>query len=106
MDIYIRMMAPVAPHLAEELWARHGQQYTVHHQPWPEVDESATVEDAVTLVVQINGKLRDKITVPLGISKKEAEKIALASETVQKFLDGKEPRKVIVVQGKLVNIVV
>ena len=67
------------------------QAVLVHHQPWPEVDEDATVEDSITLVVQVNGKLRDKITVPVGISKADAEKTALASETVQKFLEGKPP---------------
>ena len=106
VDIYLRMMAPIAPHIAEELWARHGKPYSVHQQPWPEVDEEAAKEDEIDLIVQVNGKLRDKISVPAGISKQEAEKIALASETVQKFLDGKTPRKVIVVEGKLVNIVV
>ena len=106
VDVYIRMMAPIAPHIAEELWARHGKPYSVHHQPWPVVDEEAAKEDEIDLIVQVNGKLRDKISVPAGISKEEAEKVALASETVQKFLEGKTPRKVIVVQGKLVNIVV
>ncbi|MEJ2758195.1 MAG: leucine--tRNA ligase [Anaerolineales bacterium] len=105
-DIYIRMMAPVAPHIAEELWARHGKPYSVHQQPWPQVDEEAAKEDEIDLVVQVNGKLRDKITVPVGISDEKAEAIALASETVQKFIGGKPIRKVIVVQGKLVNIVI
>ncbi|MGD2026545.1 MAG: leucine--tRNA ligase, partial [Anaerolineales bacterium] len=106
VDIYIRMMAPVAPHIAEELWARQGKPYSVHQQPWPEVDEAAAKEDEITLIVQVNGKLRDKITVPVGISEEKAEALALASETVQRFMEGKEPRKVIVVQGRLVNIVV
>jgi leucyl-tRNA synthetase len=106
VDIYIRMMAPVAPHIAEELWARQGKPYSVHQQPWPEVDEAAAKEDEITLIVQVNGKLRDKITVPVGISDEKAEALALASETVQRFMEGKEPRKVIVVQGRLVNIVV
>jgi leucyl-tRNA synthetase len=105
-DVYLRMMAPIAPHIAEELWARLGKPYSVHQQPWPEVDEAATKEEVITLVVQINGKLRDKITVPVGISDEEAKAKALASETVQKFMGGKEPRKVIVVQGRLVNIVI
>jgi leucyl-tRNA synthetase len=105
-DIYLRMMAPVAPHIAEELWARLGKPYSIHQQPWPELDKEATKEDEITLVVQINGKLRDKITVPVGISDEEAKAKALASETIQKFMDGKEPRKVIVVQGRLVNIVI
>ncbi|HAY84500.1 MAG TPA: hypothetical protein DCY42_06140 [Chloroflexi bacterium] len=105
-DVYLRMLAPIAPHLAEELWARLGNPYSVHQQPWPEVDAEAAKEDEISLIVQVNGKLRDKITVPVGISDEEAQKIALASETVQRFMEGKTPRKVIVVQGKLVNIVV
>ena len=106
MDIYLRLMAPVAPHMAEELWSRHGKPYSIHHQPWPEADEEAAKEDEIELIVQVNGKLRDKIAVPVGISNEEAEKLALASETVQKFMEGKPPRKVIVVPGRLVNIVV
>jgi len=106
VDVYLRMMAPIAPHMAEELWARHGKPYSVHQQPWPQVDEEAAKEDEIDLIVQVNGKLRDKISVPAGISKEEAEQVALASETIQKFLEGKTPRKVIVVQGRLVNIVV
>jgi leucyl-tRNA synthetase len=105
-DIYLRMMAPIAPHIAEELWARLGKPYSIHQQPWPELDKAATEEEVITLVVQINGKLRDKITVPVGISDEEAKAKALASETVQRFMEGKEPRKVIVVQGRLVNIVI
>jgi leucyl-tRNA synthetase len=106
MDIYLRLMAPIAPHMAEELWSRHGKPYSIHHQPWPEADEEAAKEDEIELIVQVNGKLRDKITVPVGISNGEAEKLALASETAQKFMEGKPPRKVIVVPGRLVNIVV
>jgi leucyl-tRNA synthetase len=105
-DIYLRMMAPIAPHVAEELWAIQGKPFSIHQQPWPEVDEEAAKEDEIELVVQVNGKLRDKITVPVGISNEKAEEIALASETVQKFIDGKPVRKVIVVQGRLVNIVI
>ena len=105
-DVYLRMMAPIAPHMAEELWANLGKPYSIHHQPWPEVDAEAAREEEISLIVQVNGKLRDKITVPVEIDDEEAERIALASETVQRFLEGKAPRKVIVVKGKLVNIVV
>ena len=104
--MYLRMMAPITPHIAEELWARLGKPYSVHTQPWPEVDEAATEEETVTLIVQINGKLRDRIDVPVGIGDEEAKEKALASPAVQKFLGGEEPKKVIVVGGKLVNIVV
>jgi leucyl-tRNA synthetase len=105
-NLYLRMMAPITPHIAEELWERSGRRYSVHTQPWPEYDEDAAQEEEITLVVQVNGKLRDRITVPVGISDEAAKEKALASSTVQKFMGGKEPRKVIVIEGKLVNIVV
>ncbi|GAB4417351.1 MAG: leucine--tRNA ligase [Anaerolineales bacterium] len=106
-DIYLRMMAPIAPHIAEELWVEHlGKPYSIHQQPWPEVDEEATKEDSIEIPVQVNGKLRDKVTVPADASQSEIEAAALATEGAQKYLEGKEPRKVIVVQKRLVNIVV
>jgi leucyl-tRNA synthetase len=105
-DFYLRMLAPVAPHIAEELWtAVLGKPYSVHNQPWPVVDEDAAREEEITLVVQVNGKVRDRITVPAEISEQGAKEAALASEAVQKYLEGKPPRKVVVVPGKLVNIV-
>ncbi|MBN2501263.1 MAG: class I tRNA ligase family protein [Anaerolineales bacterium] len=106
LDIYLRLMAPVTPHVAEELWERLGKPYSIHTQAWPEADKQAAKEDEITLVVQINGKLRDRIQVPAGLSDAEAEEIAKASETVQEFIGGKPIRKVIVIQGKLVNIVI
>jgi leucyl-tRNA synthetase len=105
-DIYLRMMAPVTPHVAEELWARLGKPYSIHTQPWPAVDEDAAAEEQITLVVQVNGKLRDRILVAVDISEADAKAAALASEAVQKHLGGKPARKVILVPGKLVNIVV
>jgi leucyl-tRNA synthetase len=105
MDLYLRMMAPVTPHIAEELWARLGKPYSVHNQPWPEVDEQAAAEEQVTLVIQVNGKVRDRINVPVDIDDEDARSAALASVAVQRILAGKPPRKVIVVPGKLVNIV-
>jgi leucyl-tRNA synthetase len=106
VDIYLKMMAPVTPHIAEELWTWLGKPYSVHQQRWPEVDEAAAAEELITLVVQVNGKLRDRITVPVGISEEDARSTALASESVQKFLAGKSPSTVIVVPGRLVNIVI
>ncbi len=105
VSIYIRMLAPIAPHISEELWAHIGERYSVHQQAWPEVDEEATIEEEITLVVQINGKLRDRIQVPTGFTDAEAKAKAMESEIIQKFLDGNEPKKVIVIQGRLVNIV-
>ena len=106
VDIYLRMLAPVCPHIAEELWERLGKPYSIHTQAWPEVDEEAARDEEITLVVQVNGKLRDRIQVPVGISDAEAEQKALSSPAVQQALAGKQVRKVIVVPGKLVNIVV
>jgi leucyl-tRNA synthetase len=106
MDIYLRMMAPITPHIAEELWARLGKPYSIHQQDWPQLDEDATIEETFTLVVQVNSKLRDKVNVPMGISEEKAKETALASEHVQKYLTGKQPRKVIYVPGRLVNIVI
>jgi leucyl-tRNA synthetase len=106
-DLTLRMLAPVAPHVAEELWTVVlGKPYSIHNQPWPEVDADAVREEEITLVVQVNGRLRDRITVPAGISEDQAKQIALASEAVQKYLEGKQPRKVILVPGRLVNVVV
>ncbi|MEM7048411.1 MAG: leucine--tRNA ligase [Acidobacteriota bacterium] len=105
-SIYLRMLAPIAPHVAEELWQRQGYEGSVHTAAWPEVDEAATVENTITLVVQVNGKVRDRLEVPADISKEDAEKQALACEGAQKFMEGKTVRKVIVVPGRLVNVVV
>ena len=105
-DVLVRLMAPITPHIAEELWQISGKPYSVHTQPWPRADEAAAREDEITLVVQVNGKLRDRITVPAGISEADAKERALASAAVRKALAGKQPKQVIVVRGKLVNIVV
>jgi leucyl-tRNA synthetase len=105
LDLYLRMMAPVTPHIAEELWAYLGKPYSIHQQSWPQVDESAAAEEQVTLVIQVNGKVRDRVSVPVDINEEDARAAALESEAVKRLLDGKSPRKVIVVPGKLVNIV-
>ncbi|MBL8102530.1 MAG: class I tRNA ligase family protein, partial [Anaerolineales bacterium] len=106
-EIYLKMMAPVTPHIAEELWTNHlGKPYSIHQQAWPVVDEAATREDSIEIPVQINGKVRDKVIVPAEATEDEIKSAALASETVRKYLEGKEPRKVIVAKGRLVSIVV
>lgn len=105
-SIYLRMLAPVCPHIAEELWQRTGHEYSIHTKPWPEVDSSAAREEEITLIVQVNGKLRDRITLPVNIREEDARSIALQSEKVQSFLAGRTPKKVIYVPGRLVNIVV
>jgi leucyl-tRNA synthetase len=105
-EIYLKMMAPVTPHVAEELWTNHlGKPYSIHTQAWPTVDEAATKEDSIELPVQINGKVRDRITVPAEATEDEIKSTALASAGVVKFLEGKEPKKVIVANRRLVSIV-
>jgi len=106
VSLYLRMLAPVCPHIAEELWARAGHAYSIHTQPWPTFDEAAAKEEQITLIVQVNGKLRDRLTVPASINEEEAKAVALESETIQEFLAGKTPKKIIYVPGRLVNIVV
>ena len=100
------MMAPITPHIAEELWARLGKPYSIHQQDWPAFDPELAREDEITLVLQVNGRVRDRIQVPASIDDDRARSLALESESVQRHLGGREPRKVIVVPRKLVNIVV
>ena len=105
-EVVITLLNPVAPHFTEELWEALSGKGLLMEQPWPEYREDALVSDEVLIVVQVNGKLRSKFNVPVGASKDEVQAAALADEAVQKFVEGKEIRKVIVVPGKLVNIVV
>ena len=106
VEALLLLMAPVTPHVAEEMWERLGKPYSIHNQAWPEYDPELAKEEEITLVVQINGKVRDRIIVPADIDEEQAKATALASELVQRHMGGKEPRKVIVVPGRLVNIVV
>jgi len=105
IDNLLLLLAPVAPHITEELWEQRGKSYSIHQQAWPSWDEDIAREDMITLVVQVNGKVRDKLTVPEGSDDGVLKELALASEKIQKWLEGKEPRQVIAVKGKLVNIV-
>jgi leucyl-tRNA synthetase len=101
----VKLISPMAPHLAEESWARLGGEGLVADAPWPEFDPALLIDEQVTLAVQVNGKLRDTLTAPRGLSREEAEALALASDKVRRQLGGAAPRKVIVVPDRLVNIV-
>lgn len=102
---FVKMLSPVAPHIAEELWEQLGHSNTITYEEWPVFDASKLVEDEVEVVLQVMGKVRSKLSVPKDISKEDLEKLALADEGLQKWIEGKTIRKVIVVPGKLVNVV-
>ena len=102
----LTLMAPATPHMAEELWELLGQPYSIHLQPWPQADTALATDETVTLVVQVNGKVRGRVKVPAGIDREEAQRHAQADDNVARTLDGREPRRVIHVPGKLINFVV
>ena len=102
----ILLIAPFAPHVADELWAYLGNETFTFEEEWPKYDEELTKDHTFNLVIQVNGKVRDMVSAQIGISKDDAEKLALESEKAKKFIDGKEVVKVIVVPNKLVNVVV
>ena len=103
---FLQVLAPYAPHLSEDLWERLGNEKLICLADWPQFDESLCQESEVTVVFMVNGKKRGEMSVAKGTSKDELEKIALQNEKVIQHLDGKTPKKVIVVPGKLVNLVV
>jgi leucyl-tRNA synthetase len=106
LENIVLMLAPITPHICHKLWQILGHTSAVIDARWPEADEAARVSDSITLVVQVNGKLRARIEVPLDASKEAAQDAALADQNVQRFIDGKDICKVIVVPGKLVNVVI
>lgn len=106
IETLILLLAPFAPHIAEELWHQLGNSESVHRQQWPQLDRAALTIDEITLVIQIMGKVRGTITVPANSDKATLEKYARDSEIAQRYIGGKEIKKVIVVPNKLVNFVI
>jgi leucyl-tRNA synthetase len=106
VEALLLMLAPACPHIAEEMWARTGRPYSIHQQRWPVWDAEVAAEETITLPVQVNGKVRDRIQVPVDIDDETASALALETDGAQRHLAGKELVKVIVVSGRLVNIVV
>jgi leucyl-tRNA synthetase len=109
--LLLLLLAPAAPHITEELWSRlaeaRGEAWSsIHAQPWPDVDETAAAESEREVPVQVNGKLRDRVTVPVGIAEVELERLVLGRPKVVAALAGRKPVKVIHAGGKLVNVVV
>ena len=105
IEPFVLTIAPLAPHIAEELWQRLGHGQSLAYEPWPEYDERLAADDMVEIAVQILGKVKARITVPADADDKTLEKAALADDKIKKELHGKTIRKVIVVKGRLVNIV-
>jgi len=103
---FIKLLAPLAPHLAEELWETSGGSGFVMQQSWPTYDPALIQSDTLTIVVQVNGKVRANIEVAASTSKAQVLEQAKAHENVQKFIEGKEVKKEVYVEGKLVNVVV
>ena len=106
VEALLLLLAPACPHIAEELWARTGRPYSIHQQPWPTWDEAVAAEEMITLPVQVNGKVRDRIEVAVDVDEETACSLALETEGAQRHVAGKQVVKVIVVPGRLVNIVV
>jgi len=100
------LLAPIAPHISEELWSLREMPYSIHQQPWPEWDPEIAKDESITLIIQVNGKVRDRVVVSAETTDQEMRDTAMASESVQRYLVAREPRKIIVIKGKLVNIVV
>jgi leucyl-tRNA synthetase len=102
---FVRLLAPFTPHIAEELWERMGQPYSVHQQQWPEWDKTAVTEDTITLIVQVDGRVRERLQVPAGIDETGARARALQAKGVCRHIDGRQVTRVVYVPGRLINIV-
>ena len=103
---FVRLLAPFAPHIAEELWEKLGHRESIAYAPWPAADPALLIAETITIAVQVNGKRRAEVTVAANADDDALRAAALADENVQRHLEGRAPRKVIVVKGRLVNIVI
>ncbi len=106
VEKFLLMLAPMAPHFCEELWERTGRPYSIHQQTFPTWDEALVAEERITLVVQVNGKVRDRLEVPAGIQEEAAQELALASPRIKTYIEGKQVSKTVYVPGRLINVVV
>ena len=106
LETFVKVLSPFAPHIAEELWEKLGHKETIAYEPWPEYDEQLVEEKEVELAVQVMGKIKDRIVVAADATEKQIKEKALACEKVIAAMAGREPKKVIVIKSRLVNIVV
>ncbi len=106
VETQVLLLSPFAPHLCEELWQRLGHSRSLAHEPWPSVDLTALETASLTLVVQVNGKVRARMSVPSHATEQELKTLVLADDTVKKFVNGQSIKQVIVVPKRLVNIVI
>jgi len=106
LEAEVACVAPFAPHIAEELWQALGHSTSVHHDSWPQWDDKLAAEDEITVVVQINGKVRANLILPAGVSKEAMVEAAKNDEKIQEYLKDAEVKKTIAVEGKLVNFVI
>ena len=106
LRIQLLLLSPTAPHMTEELWSRLGYPYSIYNQSWPTWDESMVTSDEFTMIVQVNGKVRDRLTAPVGLGEEDARSKAMGLEKIKPFVEGKQIAKVIYVPGKLINFVV
>ena len=106
MKIILNFLSPFAPHITEELWEKLGHNKSIFLEKWPQYDEKLIKEEEITLVIQINGKVRDQIKVAAGVKEGEAKKLALAQEKVIKYMEGEKIIKIIFVKDKLINFVI
>jgi leucyl-tRNA synthetase len=104
-ESFILLLAPMAPHVTEEIWRALGHTTSVHLEPWPKFDPKLVVDETVTVVVQVNGKVRDRLQVPAGTPESEVRDLALKSDAVKRHLDGNPPKKFIFIKDKMLSIV-
>ena len=104
-ESFILLLAPMAPHVTEEIWRAMGHTNSVHLEPWPKFDPKLVIDETVTVVIQVNGKVRDRLQVPAGSSESDVRNLALNSESVKRHLDGNPPKKFIFIKDKMLSIV-
>jgi leucyl-tRNA synthetase len=106
LEDFLKILAPFAPHIAEELWQMLGHKKSIHLEKWPKYNEKFLIEKDFELIIQINGKMCDKIKMPIDISQENAEKLLMKQEKIKQILNGQTPKKVIFVKNRLINIVI